>query len=216
MEESKRNSAVLWVRKIIICTASLILLGIGCGINIVTSLGADPITVFYDGLSKATGLSVGITASILNAILVVVVFCIKRKYINVGTLIYLFVLGTFIDFGIWIYNCLGVPQLFFPRFIASLTGCLICFIGLGGYMSIDIGVDPWTALAIIISEKTSKSFRLIKVVLDIITLILGWIMGGTVGIITLFCAVVGGPVIQKSAELLDKILDKMLKFNYKK
>lgn len=216
MEESKRNSAVLWVRKIIICTASLVLLGIGCGINIVTSLGADPITVFYDGLSKATGLSVGITASILNAILVVVVFCIKRKYINVGTLIYLFVLGTFIDFGIWIYNCLGVPKLFFPRFIASLIGCLICFIGLGGYMSIDIGVDPWTALAIIISEKTSKSFRLIKVVLDIITLILGWIMGGTVGIITLFCAVVGGPVIQKSAELLDKILDKMLKFNYKK
>ncbi len=216
MVESKRESAVLWVKKIIICTASLILLGIGCGINIVTSLGADPITVFYDGLSKVTGLSVGITASILNTILVVVVFCIKRKYVNVGTLIYLFVLGTFIDFGIWFYNCLGVPQLFFLRFIASLIGCLICFIGLGGYMSIDIGVDPWTALAIIISEKTSKSFRLIKVVMDIITLILGWIMGGTVGIITLFCAVVGGPVIQKSAELLDKILDKMLKFNYKK
>ena len=60
MEESKRNSAVLWVRKIIICTASLILLGIGCGINIVTSLGADPITVFYDGLSKATGLSLSL------------------------------------------------------------------------------------------------------------------------------------------------------------
>lgn len=74
MVESKREAAVLWVKKIIICTASLILLGIGCGINIVTSLGADPITVFYDGLSKATGLSVGITASILNTILVVVVF----------------------------------------------------------------------------------------------------------------------------------------------
>ncbi len=214
--KTKRDLAVLWVKKVLICTVSLILLGIGCGINIVTSLGADPITVFYDGLSKATGLSVGITASVLNALLIITVFCINRKYINVGTLIYLFVLGIFIDFGIWIYNCLGIPQSFFPRLVASLIGCLICFIGLGGYMSTDIGIDPWTALAVIVSKKINKSFRLVKVSLDIITLILGWIMGGTVGIITLFCAVVGGPVIQKSAELLDKILAKMLKFNYEK
>ncbi len=80
----------------------------------------------------------------------------------------------------------------------------------------DVGIDPWTALAVIISKKMNKSFRLVKVSLDIMTLILGWIMGGTVGIITLFCAVIGGPVIQKSAELLDKILAKMLKFNYEK
>lgn len=214
--KKRRDLSVIWVKKVLICTVSLILLGIGCGINIVTCLGADPITVFYDGLSKATGLSVGITASILNALLVITVFCINRKYINIGTLIYLFVLGIFIDFGIWIYNCLSIPQSFFPRFISSIIGCLICFIGLGGYMNMDVGIDPWTALAVIISKKMNKSFRLVKVSLDIMTLILGWIMGGTVGIITLFCAVIGGPVIQKSAELLDKILAKMLKFNYEK
>ena len=83
-------------------------------------------------------------------------------------------------------------------------------------MSADVGIDPWTALAIIVSEKTNKSFKLVKIYLDIITLILGWIMGGTLGIITIFCALVGGPVIQKSSELLDKILAKMLKSNYKK
>lgn len=216
MSRLKRESAILWIKKIGICTASLILLGMGCGINIVTSLGADPITVFYDGLSKMTGWSVGITASTINAVLIVTVFCIKRKYINIGTVIYLFVLGTFIDFGIWIYNFLNIPQEFFPRLVASLIGCLICFVGLGGYMSADIGIDPWTALAVIVSEKMNKSFRLVKVSLDIVTLIFGWIMGGTVGIITLFCTVAGGPIIQKSAELLDKILSKMLKSNYKK
>ena len=81
MVEAKRKAAILYMKKVIVCTVSLALLGIGCGINIVTSLGADPITVFYDGLSKVTGLSVGFTASILNAILIVTVFCIKRKYI---------------------------------------------------------------------------------------------------------------------------------------
>lgn len=216
MVEAKRKAAILYMKKVIVCTVSLALLGIGCGINIVTSLGADPITVFYDGLSKVTGLSVGFTASILNAILIVTVFCIKRKYINIGTVIYLFILGIFIDFGIWFYNCLEIPQTFFIRLVVSLIGCLICFIGLGGYMSADVGIDPWTALAIIVSEKTNKSFKLVKIYLDIITLILGWIMGGTLGIITIFCALVGGPVIQKSSELLDKILAKMLKSNYKK
>lgn len=209
----KRESAILWAKKIAICAVSLILLGIGCGINVVSRQGADPITVFYDGLSNLTGMSVGMTASVLNITLVALVMFLNKKYIHIGTVIYIFVLGTFIDFGIWFYGCLGVPQDYVSRLIASLIGCFICFVGLGGFMSVDIGIDPWTALAVIVSEKTHKSFRLVKVILDVLTLVFGWAMGGTVGIITVFCALVGGPVIQKSAEILDKLIAKMLKFN---
>ena len=71
--EINRNGIVLWLKKIIICTVSLILLGIGCGLNVATSQGADPITVFYDGLSKAFHVSVGFTASILNFSLILLV-----------------------------------------------------------------------------------------------------------------------------------------------
>lgn len=81
-------------------------------------------------------------------------------------------------------------------------------------MAADIGIDPWTAIVLILSEKTQKPFKLIKIILDAITLVFGWLMGGVVGLITLFCVFVGGPIIQKSAELLDKSFKKVLKSNY--
>lgn len=211
----KNKKTVLWGKKIIICTLSLILLGIGCGINIITHQGADPITVFYEGLSKFLGINVGLTAGILNFSLVAFVFFVNRKYINIGTVIYIFVLGNFINFGIWVYNFLHIPNVFICQIIMSLIGCLFCFIGLGGFMSIDIGIDPWTAAAVILSKKINKSFRSVKIALDGLTLFFGWIMGGKVGIITIFCVFAGGPIIQKSNEILDKLIPKMLKFNHK-
>ncbi len=201
--------------KILICSLSLMLLGLGCGINVITSQGADPITVFYEGLSKVTKFSVGSVAGMLNAGLVALVFFINRKYIHIGTVIYIFILGTFINLGMWIYSILQVPQVFVWQIIFSLVGCIFCFIGLGGFMAVDIGIDPWTAVAVIFSKRINKSFRMVKIFLDAFTLLFGWLMGGRVGIITIVCVFVGGPIIQKSYELLDKSFSKMLKSNCK-
>lgn len=210
-----QRSAKIWGLKVMICTLSLMLLGFGCGINVVTAQGADPITVFYEGLSKATGLSVGMVASILNASLVTMVFFVSRKYVHIGTVIYIFILGTFINFGIWIYKLFPIPETFIWQIFFSLIGCVFCFIGLGGYMAADVGIDPWTAAAIIVSKKIHKSFRIVKIVLDGLTLLFGWLMGGKVGIITVFCVFAGGPIIQKSHELLDKAFAKMIKSDCK-
>ncbi len=207
----KRESAVLWAKKICICTLSLMIVGIACGLNIGAAQGADPITVFYEGLSRLTRINVGLTANILNTTLVAIIFFINRKYVHIGTVIYMFILGIFIQVGVYIYGLMNVPDIFIWQIIVSLFGCFLAFIGLGGFMSINIGIDPWTAAAVILSKKINKSFRMVKISLDIITLIFGWLMGGTVGIVTLFCAIVGGPVIQKSVEILDKLFAKMLK-----
>ncbi len=234
--EINKESLVLWIKKIIMCTLSLILLGIGCGINLAANQGADPITVFYDGLSVALKITAGQVATALNATLIILVlafdFADARKkskknnkkikfsdifnHIHIGTIIYLMILGVFIDFGVWAYGLLNVPNIMvwifnISQIGASLIGCLFCFIGLGGFVALAIGIDPWTAAAVILSEKTKRPFAPIKVILDALTLLFGWLMGGTVGIITLFCAFVGGPIIQKSAEILDKTFKKMLK-----
>ncbi|MBR0423723.1 MAG: hypothetical protein IJJ04_03730 [Clostridia bacterium] len=211
----KNEKTVLWGKKVIICTLSLILLGFCFVINIAARQGADPITVFYEGFGKFLNMNVGLAVGLLNFSLVAFVFYVNRKYINIGTVIYLFVLGNFINFGIWMYNLLHIPNVFICQLIMSLIGCLFCFIGLGGFMAVDIGIDPWTAAAVILSKKINKSFRSVKIVLDGLTLFLGWIMGGKVGVITVFCVFAGGPIIQKSNEILDKLIQKMLEFNHK-
>lgn len=207
----KRDSAILWAKKILICSISLIILGFGCGLNIATAKGADPITVFYEGLNKLTSISIDWVTWILNGSLVLLVFFINKKYVHIGTVIYVLVLGSSIKAALVIYSLLHIPHNFFIELIVSIIGCILCFIGIGGFMSINIGIDPWTAVAIIASEKTKKPFKFIKIIFDTATLLLGWAMGGKIGIITVLCAVIGGPLIQKSAEILDNLFSKMLK-----
>ena len=78
----KRDSAILWAKKILICSISLVILGFGCGLNIATAKGADPITVFYEGLNKLTGISIDWVTWILNGSLVLLVFFINKKYVH--------------------------------------------------------------------------------------------------------------------------------------
>lgn len=212
MERLKnKENAVLWAKKILICLACLMVLGIGCGINVGAMQGADPITVFYEGMSKFFHIKMGTAANIINWSFVALVFFVNRKYVNIGTVVHMFTLGMFLQWGVDIYHVFHIPNQFIWQVLASIVGCLLCFVSLGGFIAINIGVDSWTAVTMVLSDKFGKSFKVLKVTLDILTLILGWLMGGTVGVITIFSAVVGGPLIQKSAEVLDKLFNKMLK-----
>ena len=209
--DSTRQSAVTWAKKILICTVSIMLLGIASAFIIRAALGADPISVFYDGLSRRIGFPVGWTANIVNITLAAIVFIIDRKYIHIGTVIYAVLLGRFIDLGVILYDLMHIPDNFMLKFLIAMLANLVAFIGLGGYISVNIGVDPWTAIALIVSKKMKKSFRMVRIATDVLTLGFGWLMSGTVGIVTVICAVIGGPAIQKSAEIIDKVLPKMIK-----
>lgn len=201
----------LWSKKILICIFSLFLLGLSCAINIKAELGSDPITVFYEGLSEFFKFDTGITINAINLTLTVLVFFINRKYINIGTLLYVSILGYFVNIGLYWYDLLCIPNTFIVRFLVSIFGCLLAFIGISLFIVIDIGIDPWSALSMIISKKTNKSFGMVRFIQDTITLVLGILMGGTFGIITILCTVIGGPVMQKSIILIDKMLKSMIK-----
>ena len=230
-------------KRVIICVFSLIVLGMGCGVNVAMNQGSDPITVFYDGLSMVTKISTGQVATILNSSLVLLTLLfdvvkllkkvksneIKSKseiisqifsHINIGTLIYLFTLGNCIDLGIYLCNMMNIPSVTvlgvnLIQLLISLFGCLMCFAGIGGFVYVKIGLDPWTAASIIISEELNKPFKVVKIIFDTIVFIIGWLMGGTVGIITIFCALAGGPAIQKSAEIFGKVFGKVSKSDSK-
>lgn len=214
MLKLKKEDIILLVKKILICTLGIALLGISGAINIKTRLGADPITVFYEGLSNFLHTNIGMTINVLNAILTLMVFFIKKRYVHLGTLVYVISLGTFVNFGIWAYDLLNIPDIYLVRLIVSVLGCFLAFIGLGIYISIDVGIDPWSAISVIISNKTGKKFAIVRFIQDALTLLFGYLMGGKVGVITLFCVLAGGPLIQKSIEVVDKLVKDMVKSRY--
>jgi uncharacterized membrane protein YczE len=209
---NKAQTGVL-IKKIIICTISVILLGVGVGIDVASLLGTDPIGVFFNGVSNTFHINMGFAANFINLALVIVIFFIDKKYISYGTLIHALIYGICINFGINIYTFLNIPNNFGAQLIMSSIGTIIGFVGLAGFIKIDIGIDVWSALTIILSEKIKKTFWFTKVAVDLTMLLIGYLLKGQVGIMTVIASVIGGPVIQMFANTFDKLFHKMLKSN---
>lgn len=209
-DKNLKKDVFNWLKKGIICTASIVLLGVATVLAVRAMLGNDPISVLYDGLGVSTKINMGIAANIINCILALVVFFLDRKYIHVGTVIYALVLGSSITLGLNFYDSLNLPGDLLFRIFIAIAGYLLAFVALGAFVAIDIGVDPWTAAALMLSKKIQKPFSRVRIIIDTSALIIGWFLGGTVGVMTLVAAIVAGPVIQKVAEFLDKIFSKVL------
>ena len=198
--------------KLLLCILSIIILGISIAFNTKAALGTDAIAVFFNGVSNFSHLNLGLATNIVNCTLAVIVIIIDRKYINIGTLIYALALGPSINLGITLYEAMGITDNYLPRFLVSIFGIILAVIGLGIFIAVNIGVDPWSALAIISSKKLNKSFGFMKMSIDIMVLVVGFLLGGKVREITLIAAFVSGPCIQKVSEFVDNILNDMLKF----
>lgn len=215
-EYLKRNVNGLYALKLLVCIFSIVILGISIAFNTKASLGTDAIAVFFNGVSTFCHIDLGLATNIINCILTVVVILIDRKYISVGTVIYALVLGPSITFGVRLYGAMGITDDYLPRFLVSALGVLLAIIGLGLFISTNIGIDPWSALAIISGNKLGKPFGLMKVIIDLFALTLGFVMGGRVREITFISAFVSGPCIQKVSEFVDNVFSKMLKFSKNK
>ena len=199
-----------WVIRIIFCACGIIFMGLSMGICTRSALGTDPITVFLTGVSYRTNINLGLVINIISLVLLAIVFFIDKKYINIGTLIYVLLLGVSTNLGTNIYNLIISSNDFIFRLIMAIIGSLIGFIGLASYMTADIGIDPWTAIAIIISKKINRKFGVTKMSIDILMLIIGYLLGGEIGIMTLIMAIIGGPTIQKIHEFLVIFREKLI------
>lgn len=194
------------------CAAALVgilFVGIGVAFNAQAKLGNDPVGIFYDGIRNAMGLSdvqLGLASNIVNIALVVLLLIIARKHISVGTLIYIIPYGFCVDVGTKLY------QLFFAqgdmplRVLAVVLGCLSIFWGVAIFIVADIGVDPMTGLSLFMAESLKWEYFKAKILFDVTMTVIGFLLGGKLGVITLITSVIGGPGIQFFTNLLKKIV----------
>lgn len=182
--------------------------GFGVGLSNGSALGFDPIGVFYDGLRATFNISpsfLGMVSIGINALLIIFLLFVSRKYVSFGTIIYLAGYGLFVDLGTLVYNLTIHEPSLVLRIILTTIGCLMLYIGLGIYVAIDIGVDPFTGVVLWLSDLTHKKLKIVKMVFDICIFIIGALLHGTLGIVTIVCAFVGGPLIQMVSENVMKL-----------
>lgn len=203
MEEGKISFSA-----ILAALVGVLLIGIGVAFNNCTGLGNDSVGIVYDGIRVFFGLSqsqLGWVSNAVNGGILVLLLFAGRKYVSVGTLVYFVPYGMCINIGNKLYEILVKAEGPGTQIAFSAAGCFLLYLGVAMFITMDIGVDPFTGVVLLLAEKIGKEFRTVKMIFDFVMIILGWSLGGRAGMVTIVTALTAGPCIQYFAGLLRKM-----------
>jgi uncharacterized membrane protein YczE len=198
------------LKKIILAVIGIIFVGVGIAFNADSKLGNDPIGILYDGARVAAHLSgsqLGMASNIVNIALLVIVFFIGRHYVNIGSFIYILPYGLAVNIGNYLHGMFFPNHLTLPlQILTAVIGCTCLYIGVGMYIAADIGMDPFTGFVMVLTDKFHKEYRVIKIGFDVCCTVLGFVLGGKLGVITVVCALIAGPFIQMFSKIFKKLV----------
>ncbi len=127
----------------------------------------------------------------------VIIFFVSRKYIYLGTVFAVFIIGPVTDLGMFIFSPIINNQLPLSMRVATiLIGCHIIALGVAVVYNANLGMVPNDIMSVMIAEKTKFQFRWVRITYDVSIIVTGALMGGVFGAGTIVCAILTGPLIQ--------------------
>lgn len=169
-------------KRIIMSVAGVVLGGMSVGLFKLAAFGVDPFQSLMSGLEQLVPIPFGTLYVIVNALLLIFSLIADRHYINLATFINLFLLGYVVQFS---YSALlkvfPAPSLT-VRIIAIIVAIIIICIASSAYMTADLGVSTYDAVALIFANKWKLGkFKYIRIITDVVCIVLGaalFLLGG--------------------------------------
>lgn len=198
------------IKKLIFTVIGSMLSGMDVAFAAAAGLGNDPVGILYDGLRAFLGLSqsqLSIATNLINLGLIIFVFFMGRHYVNVGTVICLVTYGLGVDVGNLLYSFIFPSEMTLKLQITAVAiGLLFLYSGLGMEIASDIGIDSTSGFIMVIRDRTHWQYRTAKIVCDLCSVAAGFLLGGKLGVVTVLCAVINGPMIQIFTKIFKKVL----------
>ena len=97
------------------------------------------------------------------------------------------------------------------KLLMLALGCVILAYGMTIVIKSDAGTGPNDLVAVVISDKSKKKFSIVRIIVDLSFVIVGFILGGSLGIGTIICAFCVGPVAGHFLPINEKIVNGILK-----
>ena len=189
-----------FIIRFLLMIVGLTLFALGIVITIKANVGYAPWDVFHAGLANTIGLSFG-TISILVGIVILVINSLFREKLGLGTILNIVLIGVFIDI---IFLIDFIPTINNPviGIAVLLLGLLIISLGSYFYIKSAFGAGPRDNLMIILARKTKIPIGICRSIIELLVTIIGWILGGMVGIGTLISVIGIGFCIQITFKIL--------------
>jgi hypothetical protein len=185
-------------KRIAILFFGLSIFGLGDALLIQSQIGNAPWTVFAQGLSNRSGLSIG-EATFFTSIFVLLIWIPLRERPGFGTLSNIVLIALFIEIGIHLFPA---QENYFLGIIFALVGIALVGAGSALYITCGLGPGPRDGAMTGLHRVTGVRVSRVRMAIEVTVLVAGWALGGTVGLGTLLFAGLIGNSIAISLGLL--------------
>lgn len=182
-------------RRVWMTIGGISLCSVGVALFKVADFGTDPFQTFCAGLNNVIPVGFGTLYLGSCAILLIAMFLFGRRYIGLGTVLNLFIMGYMTQFVVWIIHSLWPNPSFAERVLFLSLGIPILCLASSLYFTADMGVSTYDVWALLLDEKTRLPFRLLRILTDLLCVGIGFFLHATVGAGTLITAFFMGPLI---------------------
>ena len=100
------------------------------------------------------------------------------------------------------------------RVLILAAGCVILAFGMTIVIKSDAGTGPNDLVAVVISDRLHRKFSVVRIIVDVCFVAVGWLLGGTFGLGTIICAALVGPVagifLPRSEMVIERLVRRAL------
>ncbi len=161
--------------------------------------------VLHIGLTKTFGLTIGTWSIIIGLAILAIDMIVTKKFPLPGTFIDMFLAGIFIDiFNYWLPEING----FWMQLLAYICGLVLLGWGCGMYMVANLGIGPRDSLMLLMVHKLGWSVTRARTTMEVTVAILGFLLGGPIGVGTALMAFGLGPIVQLALTYNEKLFTK--------
>ncbi len=187
----------------VLLVVGLVIFGVGEALMIGSGVGVSPWTVLAQGIANIIGWSVGLSTFVISVI-ALLVWVPLRQTPRIGTVLNIIIISVVLDLALpWL------PQFesFTLRVVEAALGVIVTGIGGGIYLIANLGPGPRDGLMNGLVQLTGFPIARVRSAIEISAVLLGWSLGGVVGVGTLMYAFGIGPCVAASMYILFKAFE---------
>jgi len=171
--------------------AGLVLYGVSMALMVRSSLGVMPWDVLHQGLARQLGWSLG-AVTILVGVIVLLGWIPLRERPGLGTVSNVLVIGFAVNVAL---AALPAPSLLPAQLALAAAGIGLNGVATAAYIGVHLGPGPRDGLMTGLVRRTGGSVRLVRTTIEAVVVAIGWFLGGTLGVVTVFYALGIGPLV---------------------
>ena len=214
----KTNMKDLLIR-VILLMIGLTIAHFGVTLFILADLGSDPFNVLVQGIFRTISgilnwsfITHGRVHIVICFLIILALLAVDKSYIKIGTILCMIFGGPIIDiFTVVLAPIFSISDSLIFKIVLLALGCVILAYGMTIVIKSDAGTGPNDLVAVVISDKSKKKFSIVRIIVDVSFVVIGFVLGGSLGIGTIICAFCVGPVAGHFLPINEKLVQGVMK-----